>query len=680
MSLLREISVGVDIGGTFTDFVVYDPGRAQIETFKLLSTPPNPAEAVLQGLERIFGGMAGNPPSKINLIHGSTVATNALLERKGARTALVTTRGFADVIQIGRQNRPELYNLLGELPQPLVPAELRIEVDERVDAGGKVLKPFDQENVTEIIAELKSKQVESVAVSLLFSFLYPAHEKAITEELRAAGYPVSASFEILPEFREYERTSTTAVNAYVSPVLDRYLSFLEDGLDPGCRLRVMQSNGGAIQAEVARRNGVNCILSGPAGGVIGCNHIASIALRGKHQGIEENHLRVITFDMGGTSTDVSVIDEKPQLTNEAVISGCPIRIPVLDIHTIGAGGGSIARLDAGGALRVGPESAGAEPGPACYGKGNLPTVTDANLILGRLAGEFFLDGKMPLDFNRAFQALQHLGTRMHLSPQQTALGILQVANAHMLRALRVTSVERGHDPRNFTLLSFGGAGGLHAADLARGIGIPQVLVPPMASTLSAFGMLVANIVKDYSLTVMLPGETALVDIERRLAVLADKGRQEVRAEGVAQQDIAVENYADLRYSGQSFELTIPFNPRLLEDYHTQHKRLYGYARPEAAVEIVNLRVRAVGQINPPDLVPQEPSGSDPSAACLGKRRVVMNQGEMEIPFYRGEALMPGNILDGPAIVVRNDTTVFMGVHDQGEVDAYANLLVTVGKP
>ncbi|OGO27063.1 MAG: 5-oxoprolinase [Chloroflexi bacterium RBG_16_54_18] len=674
------MSIGVDIGGTFTDFVVYDPGRAQIETFKLLSTPHNPAEVVLQGLDNIFGGLVGNLPSKINLIHGSTVATNALLERKGARTALVTTRGFADVIQIGRQNRLELYKLLGEPPQPLIPAELRFEVDERVDAEGHVLKPLDQAEVTEMIASFKSKQVESVAVSLLFSFLHPAHEKAITEDLRAAGYPVSASFEILPEFREYERTSTTAVNAYVSPVLDHYLSFLEDRLDQRCRLRVMQSNGGAIQAEVARTNGVNCILSGPAGGVIGCNHIASIALRGKHQGIGKNHLRVITFDMGGTSTDVSVIDEKPQLTNEAVISGCPIRIPLLDIHTIGAGGGSIARIDAGGALRVGPESAGADPGPACYGKGDLPTVTDANLILGRLAGEYFLDGRMLLDFDKAFQALQGLGTRMHMSPQRAALGIVQVANAHMTRALRVTSVERGHDPRNFILLSFGGAGGLHAADLARGMGIPLVLAPPTASTLSAFGMLVADIVKDYSQTVMLPGETALVDIERRLEVLADKGRQEVRAEGVSAQDIAVERYADLRYSGQSFELTIPFTPRLLENFHTQHKRVYGYARTEAAVEIVNLRVRTIGEVDPPSLVPQETAGRDPSGACLGSRRVVISQGEMEIPFYRGEDLQPGNILNGPAIVVRTDTTVLLDVLDQGEVDGYGNLLITVGSP
>jgi N-methylhydantoinase A len=363
-----------------------------------------------------------------------------------------------------------------------------------------------------------------------------------------------------------------------------------------------------------------------------------------------------------------------------VISGCPIRIPLLDIHTIGAGGGSIARLDAGGALRVGPESAGADPGPACYGKGSLPTVTDANLILGRLAGEYFLDGKMPLNFDRAFQALQRLGIRMHLSPQQTALGIIQVANAHMLRALRVTSVERGHDPGNFTLLSFGGAGGLHAADLARGIGIPQVLVPPTASTLSAFGMLVADIVKDYSQTVMLPGETALVDIERRLAVFAEKGRQEVRAEGVAQQDIAVENYADLRYSGQSFELTIPFTPRLLEDFHAQHKRVYGYARNEAAVEIVNLRVRAIGKVDPPSLVSQASSGRFQSGACQGSRRVVMSQGEMDIPFYRGEDLKPGNILNGPAIVVRTDTTILLDVLDQGEVDGYGNLLITVGSP
>jgi N-methylhydantoinase A len=675
---IPALRVGIDIGGTFTDFVVYHPAQQRLETFKLLSTPHDPAEAVLQGLARIATGQITEPG--LNIIHGSTVATNALLERKGARLALVATAGFKDVLQIGRQNRPALYDLRTDPAPSLAPAGLRFDADERVNAQGNVLLPLDPTQVEKLVEQLRLAGVESVAVCLLFSFLHPEHEQVIGEALRREGLFVSLSSEILPEYREYERASTTAVNAYVSPVLDRYLSHLEQAGAQGShsRLRVMQSNGGNISLGEARRNGVRCILSGPAGGVIGAQHVARLAQPGTYQ-----DLNMITFDMGGTSTDVALITTAPQMTTEAVIGGCPIRIPVLDIHTIGAGGGSIGRVDAGGALRVGPESAGANPGPACYGSGGLPTVTDANLVLGRLAPEMFLGGQMRLQPDRAQSALQRLGQQLGLTARQAALGMIQVANVHMERALRVISVERGHDPRRFSLLSFGGAGGLHAADLARRLGIPRVLVPPLASTLSAFGMLAAEVIRDYTLTVMLAGDTSADELAARLEVLAQRGRQEIEAEGVPTADIHIERYLDMRYRGQSYELLVPFTADLLEDFHRLHRVAYGYARPEAAVEIVNLRVRAVGAIEKPVLAPQPLGEADGSAAIFDYREVVFPTGVRRTPFYRGEApwptpaLSPGNQISGPAVIVRTDTTILVGPSDRASIDAYGNLWIEI---
>ncbi len=673
MPAKSPLRIGIDIGGTFTDFVTYDPATQRIESFKLLSTPSDPAEAVLRGLERIFPQSADR---RAILIHGSTVATNALLERKGALTGLVTTRGFRDVLQIGRQNRPALYDLEADPPPNLIPPERRLEVDERVARDGEILQALDPAQVENLIPKLRREKVASVAVCLLFSFLRPEHEQLIAERLRAAGFLVSASAEILPEYRDYERFSTTAVNAYVSPVLDGYLARLAAGLDPHVRLRVMQSNGGSIDPEEARRFGVRCILSGPAGGVVGCAYVAaSSPSAGADSG---KAVKVITFDMGGTSTDVALIDGSPGVTTEATLGGCPIHIPLLDIHSIGAGGGSIARVDAGGALRVGPESAGADPGPACYGRGDLPTVTDANLVLGRLAPEYFLGGAMPLDASRARSALGRLGKALGLDATRSALGVVQVANAHMERALRVISVERGHDPRDFTLLSFGGAGGLHAADLARGLGIPRLLVPPLASTLSAFGMLAADVVKDYSRTVMLPGVISFSDLKARMQPLADRGLAEVRAEGVPRRDVRLEPSLDMRYRGQSYELTVPLSPAFRQEFHRLHERQYGYAKESAPVEIVTLRLRAVGKIPPPPLPAGALHKPDPRGAFLETRPVVFDGGPLDTRLYRAEALAPGNRLDGPALVVRVDTTVLLAPGDRAEVDRYGNLLIEVG--
>ena len=663
--------IGIDIGGTFTDFVIFHPANGNLETFKLLSTPQDPSLVVLSGLERIFEKYG----RQAVVIHGSTVATNALLERKGAPVALVTTRGFGDVLQIGRQNRPALYDLFADPAPALVPPEWRLEVDERIDHLGNILKELHPDQVESLIPVLKASGIASVAVCFLFSFLHPQHEELVTEKLRAAGFLVSASNEILPEYREYERLSTTVVNAYVSPVMEQYLAHLEEKLTqtaPEVSLQVMQSNGGIIQPSEARRFGVRCILSGPAGGLVASQAIASLALPDKE-------LQIITFDMGGTSTDVSLIDGVPQITTEAVISGSPIHIPILDIHTIGAGGGSVARLDAGGALCVGPESAGADPGPACYGIGELPTVTDANLVLGRLSAEHFLGGQMRLDESRAARVMDRLATEMGLSRTRTALGVVQVANAHMERALRLITVERGHDPRGFSLLSFGGAGGLHAADLARGLGIPQVLIPPLASTFSAFGMLAADVVKDYTRTIMLPGNTPLADLERLMQPLAERGQREVHAEGITMADIRLEPFLDMRYAGQSYELITPFHVDFMNEFHALHQRVYGYAHPEAAVEIVNLRLRAVGKITPPPLLARPLHPPQPGHARIDTRPVVFAEGVHQVPMYRAESLLPGNHLQGPALVVRSDTTLLLGLTDTARVDSFDNILIQVGK-
>ena len=491
--------LGVDTGGTFTDFVwLGENGRYQI--FKQLSTPQDPSEAILNGLKTMA------PPETADLVHGSTVATNALLERKGARTALITTKGFADVLAIGRQNRPDIYALVPQKPAPLVPAAWRFEVAERVTASGEVLQPLDLSNLPAIWQQLKAESVESVAICLLFSFLHPSHEQQIRQFLLEQSpemqLHISLSSDILPEYREYERTATTVINAYVAPLMTRYLRRLASGVQPR-RLSVMQSNGGIISASKAGEEAARTVLSGPAGGVVGARFVAQQA------GFPD----IITFDMGGTSSDVALCPGRLPTTADGEIAGLPLRLPIIDIHTVGAGGGSIARVDAGGALQVGPESAGAFPGPACYGRvkaesdtyppASRSTVTDANLVLGRLDANHFLGGAMQLDETAAWQALVKLAEQMKVPDAETAAwGVIQVANANMERAIRRISVERGYDPRRFTLMPFGGAGPLHACDLAESLQIPRILVPPVPGVLSALGMLVAAPTKDYSRTVM----------------------------------------------------------------------------------------------------------------------------------------------------------------------------------
>ncbi len=664
------LRIGIDIGGTFTDFVVHDPENGRISTFKLPSDPTNPAKTVLQGLSNIVRDQP------VQIIHGSTVATNALLERKGARTALITTKGFKDVIQIGRQNRPSLYDWSVKPAPSLVPPELRFEVDERVDHHGNVLIPLDASHLEDFSQYLEKYQVESIAICLLFSFLYPQHEQVIADIFRKAGYFVSSSSEILPEYREFERTSTTVVNAYVSPILDRYLSDLENSL-PDSGMLIMQSNGGMIGVRDAKRNGARCILSGPAGGIIGAQTIAASIRCDPSNEQSDRPIKLLTFDMGGTSTDVSLIDGKPGFTTDAIVGGCPIHLPLLDIHTIGAGGGSIAYVDAGGSLRVGPQSAGAIPGPACYGRGELPTVTDANLVLGRLLPDYFLGGLMKIDPDRAYSALEKLGSSLKLSADQVARGVIEVVNSQMERALRVISVERGHDPQDFSLFAFGGAGGLHAVELAHQMGIPKVIISKFASTLSALGMLASNIIKDYVKTVMLPHSARLDAIDRLYAPLVAQGAADIKIEGVYSDQIEIQQSLDMRYKGQSYELNIPYSKDFITDFYTAHHLTYGYAYQDQPFEIVNLRVRAIGKvpsISLPELALKLNAGEP---VPLKHNPVELSEGLTSIPIYDYSKLLPGDKLIGPALIVSADTTILINHDDVLNVDQYLNLVISI---
>jgi len=654
--------IGVDTGGTFTDLIYQDEnGHFRVE--KLLSTPSNPAEAVLEGLSRLY------PGGSRQIVHGSTVATNAILERKGVRTALITNAGFTDVIEIGRQNRFRLYDLAYRKEPHIVPHELRFAVKGRMDKTGAELEPLDMDEVRAVARAVKDAGAESAAVCLLFAFAAPGHEKAVGEALTEAGLPHSLSHEILAEFREFERTSTTLVNAYVSPKMQRYISYIVERLNQGDSLRIMQSNGGSISAETAMHESVKTILSGPAGGVVGAREIGRMA------GFD----KIITFDMGGTSTDVSLIDGEPTLTLEAAISGYPVKTPMLDIHTVGAGGGSIAYKDPGGSLAVGPESAGADPGPICYGNGEHITVTDANLYLGRLIADHFLGGRMRLDTARMDTAMNELAESLGLSPVELAEGVLAVANANMERAIRVISVERGFDPREFALFSFGGAGGMHAAHLAKLLNMAQVFVPVNPGILSALGMLMADVIKDYSQTVMLAAaDVTAGDLDELFAPLEERGLEELVAEGVHRDNVVLERYLDMRYEGQSFEIIVPVTEDPAEAFHAAHEKTYGYRNQAKPVQIVNVRLRSRGTPDKPALEKSPLAGETPApGALLGTRPVVFDGETLETAIYDREKLMPGNRFTGPAVVTEYTSTILVPPFAKARVDEYANLILDI---
>jgi len=658
--------VGIDVGGTFTDVAVLKDG--QLKVHKLPSTPDNPSRGVQQGIADVGVDNA-------DFVHGTTVATNALLEGKGGRTALITTLGFEDVLEIGRQNRAELYNLNLERPPALAPWELRFGLPERLDHTGAILEDLTLEAIETLVQLIAESKIDGVAVCFLFSFLNPTHEEMVLQALQKLPNPpfISLSSKVLPEFREYERASTVVVNSYVGPLMARYLGELEQSLGQG--LRVMQSSGGSITAGMASEQPVRTILSGPAGGVVGAFYT----------GAQAGYSDIITLDMGGTSTDVSLCPGRIKETTSATLGGYPISVPMIDIHTVGAGGGSVARVDAGGALVVGPQSAGADPGPACYGKGDQITVTDANLVLGRLRPDQFLGGRMYLDLQRSQELMSALALEINSSAEQTALGIIRVVNANMERAIRAISLERGYDPRRFTLVPFGGAGPMHCCDLAQELGIPRVLVPTRPGILSALGVAIADVVKDYSRTVMLRGDDLDQNrLEEEFHGMETQARAELGQEGLPVAKMKARRFLDVRYVGQSFELTIDcpgLNRRgdlhrsIGNSFYRAHLQRFGYADRSEPVEIVNLRLKLELAMDKPALTPQPASLPEASQALLGQAPVVFPAGTLNSNLYDRDKLRSGNLIQGPALLLQLDTTIVVPPAWGGAVDPFGNLVL-----
>jgi N-methylhydantoinase A len=588
---------------------------------------------------------------------------------------LVTTAGFEDVLEIGRQNRADLYDLGMDRPTPLAPAELRFGLPERIEYTGAILEDLTPESVQGLLETLERAGVDGVAVSFLFSFLNPVHEEMLAERLAGlTGSPfISISSRILPEFREYERTSTVVVNSYVGPVMARYLSQLADVLGHG--LRIMQSSGGSITASLAADQPVRTILSGPAGGVVGAFYA----------GVQAGHPDIITLDMGGTSTDVSLCPGRIKETTSANLGGYPVSVPMIEIHTVGAGGGSIARVDLGGALVVGPQSAGAEPGPACYGAGDRITVTDANLVLGRLRSDGFLGGRMTLDRDRAAELMADVASGAGASVTDTALGIIRVVNSNMERAIRSISLERGYDPREFTLVPFGGAGPMHACELAQELGIPRALVPSHPGILSALGVAIADVVKDYSRTVMLRGgDLDKVRLEEEFHGMEQQARAELLEEGLPADSMAARRFLDVRYVGQSFELTVDcpslagrgdLARSISGEFYRAHLQRFGYADRALPIEVVNLRLKLELAVEKPQLEPAASGDADAAHAVTGHAEVVFAEGPMHTTLYDRGLLGTGNRLDGPALLLQLDTTIVVPPGWVGQVDPYGNLLL-----
>lgn len=685
----NPLSIAIDTGGTFTDCVWVEGG--QVRMLKVFSTPADASEAIVTALENIQPRTRKS--REVTILHGTTVGTNTLLQRRGARVALITTAGFEDAIEIGRQHRPELYDFFFDRVEPLVPSGLRFGVEERTDSEGRILDAPRREDLQAVAHAVLKKKPEAIAICLLFSFANPKNERAVLAAMKKLNLPMSVSHQILPEFREYERTSTVVVNACLQPIMQRYLDNLErrvghcggretretrQAASLQKRIFVMQSSGGITALTSAAREPVRTVLSGPAGGVVGA--LASA----RRSGFE----RIISFDMGGTSTDVSLVEGEVRTGSQAEIAGLPVGAPMLDIHTVGAGGGSIARFDAAGALRVGPESAGADPGPICYGRGMQPTVTDANLLLGRLQPHRFLGGEFTLDFERT----RHLVSgwlkkqRASLNPEQFAAGVIRVANATMEKAIRVVSIERGYDPREFTLVAFGGAGGLHACELAEALSIPRAIVPAMPGALSALGILVSDVVKDYSRTVLWRAADSLPtrQLEQEFAVLQRSAERDFRNEDWRGR-LRHHRSVDLRYRGQGYELNVPLTRNLIADFHAAHQRRYGYSQPGREIELVTLRLRGVmkspqnklatatslvgtGAVAPAGAKADHPSERVPVFFAGRKIRTAL---------YAREELRIGQQYAGPAVISEYSATSVVPPGSRFWLDSAGNLLIQV---
>jgi len=689
----QPLRIAIDTGGTFTDCVWRDRGRLRM--LKVFSTPADPSQAIVEALRKIA------PAGDLILLHGTTVGTNTLLERKGARTALVTTSGFEDAIEIGRQARPKLYDFFFDRIEPLVPKDLRFGINERTASNGEILTAPTTEELQTLVEQLSAAKPQSISISLLFSFVNPKNEEAVAEALTSLYVPLSISHQILPEFREYERTSTVVINAYLQPVMQRYLENLEARLpasssrlpkiarrpapeagsrnpEAAPRIFVMQSSGGITALSTAAREPVRTVLSGPAGGVVG-------AATARASGFD----RIIAFDMGGTSTDVSLVEGEIKSATDAQVAGLPVSVPMLDIHTVGAGGGSLARFDAAGVLHVGPESAGADPGPICYGRGTQPTVTDANLLLGRLQPARFLGGDFTLDLERTREVTKAWLKKQNsnLSLDKFAAGVLRVVNSTMEKAIRVVSIERGRDPRRFALVAFGGAGGLHACALAEALSIPHVIVPALPGALSALGILASDVVKDYSRTVLwrVSGKIPAEQLNRGFTALQKTAARDFRQEEWPGRPL-YNRSVDLRYRGQGYELNIPFTKNLLRDFQQEHHRRYGYAHANRELELVTLRLRAVLKSTTHHVEKTAHVGKGalgrPGRAKLGKLSppevpVLFECKKLPTKIYDRDDLQPARKYPGPAIITEYSATTVIPPGKTFHLDRSANLIVTI---
>lgn len=673
--------LAIDTGGTFTDVALIHERTGKVHVTKVPSTPHNPSEAVIQGVHEITKNTNVDSEDISFFIHGSTVATNALLERKGANTALLTTQGFRDILEIGRQARPKLYDFKARNSPPLVPRDLRIEVTERIKGTGEVLIPLDREEIKDITLQLKNQGIQSFAICLINGYINNEHEKVISQIIRKE-YPeahITLSSEVLPEFKEYERTSTVTVNAYVLPKMKEYLNFLENSLKElgvSSDLYIMQSNGGIITSENAVQTPAKTVLSGPAGGIL-----AGLVI------VETTpYKNLITIDMGGTSLDTALIEKgQPQYTTMSEIQGNPIKLPMIDMHTIGSGGGSIAWIDSGGALRVGPQSAGAVPGPVCYNKGGMdPTVTDANVILGRINPGFILDGKMKMNLDLARKVMKEkIADPLDISVEEAAEGILRVVNANMIRGIRVISIEKGHDPRNFSLVAFGGAGPVHAVDIAKELGCKEIIIPSNPGVNCAMGMLMADVRHDYVRTILSKvANLNLDDVNEVISNLEQESRKQLNKEGFTNERIQLHVSLDLRYDRQAYEIEVPVPGLLLSseqieqavmEFHTMHNKIYGFSREEETVELVNVRLTAIGKI-PKIQFHNKESVSDSSLEETKTRMVFFNGEFVDTPVYKRLENYTNTYI-GPAILEQLDSTIVIHPGQKAVSDEFGNLII-----
>jgi N-methylhydantoinase A len=694
--LSNRFLIASDVGGTFTDTILYDKDDKRIYVSKVSTTPENQSIGTIRSISKIIKsrGLDGREVEAVN--HGMTTGTNTVIQRRGARSALITNQNFRDILEIGRQNRPSLYDFFVTKERPLIERENRFTIKGRINYKGQILEDLNEIEIRRVATEIRRRKVKAVAICLLHSYINPLHEQRVRDLITSilGDIPICISSEILPEYREYERFSTTVLNAYLMPVLHRYLTSLEEGLkgdnlesslniEPQVPLMIMESSGGVMTAKAGREKPVYTLLSGPAGGVVASTFI------GRLTGFQN----LITIDMGGTSTDISLIlNGRPILTSEGNIEGIPIRVSIIDINAIGAGGGSIAWIDEGGALKVGPQSAEAVPGPACYGQGGgQPTITDANVILGRIDPDYFLGGEMRLNPELAQKVIEErLCGPLKMDLITAALGIVQVANANMVRGIRVVSVERGYDPRDFTLIPYGGAGPLHAVALAKELKIPKVLVPPIPGIFSAMGMLISDIRHDFVLTRIFPAHKVKPEeVEVIFQNLTEKALEMLRKEGVKEEDTVILKYVDVRYVGQSFEIRINFEAEqctetnlkeLVQSFHREHERRYGHKDLIAPVELVNFRVEGIGTREPIHLK-EIPSGSEqPFSESLKSIRKVYfeeSQAFLDTKIFERERLLAGNVMEGPAIIEESNATTLIHPGMVGKVDRYGAILIHI---